>query len=541
MRYNGNQNTDWLDRYKKKIILSIVSILTLTIVVTMLLISFTMRSRLLQEGRVRAEELGTVILSSLEHLMQERNPGRMQSTLVAIGREDTPLVKVFIVDNRGKVAYSSRVKDIGVTIDRFTDVSCRGCHSGPTAVPNEAATGIMLDGKRVLRYVRIIQNGPTCYQCHPASQPINGKLIIDWSLEPTYALVSALILIIIGAGLAGLIIFVPVLWRILSRGVDTYIAEIRMKSTELAVLYNIVERLSTTIELEELKRIIVDIVGDSLGADEIDMVLPNEYRELGAIVWTKSGTEIVRKKVENGTSLAEIIRVWSEGRIPDHAVVNDGKEIHMPVTKGEERLALIVVRFAEGGFDVHQLTLVRAMANHIAVAFENALLYHIAITDELTGLFTSRHFRQAIAKKYSHYHEFGEKMTLLMIDIDNFKRVNDTYGHPAGDVILKDVGRCIMSSIRDDDMGFRYGGEEFAVILPVTDVEAGKRVANRMRKLIENYPFRVDQHVLQVTVSIGVASWPKSADTIKEIITEADKSLYEAKDEGRNRVVVRTR
>jgi len=103
------------------------------------------------------------------------------------------------------------------------------------------------------------------------------------------------------------------------------------------------------------------------------------------------------------------------------------------------------------------------------------------------------------------------------------------------------VGRCIMSSIRDDDMGFRYGGEEFAVILPVTDVEAGKAVANRMRRLIENYPFKADQHVLQVTVSIGIASWPQSADTIKEIITEADKALYEAKNGGRNRVVVRTR
>ena len=132
-------------------------------------------------------------------------------------------------------------------------------------------------------------------------------------------------------------------------------------------------------------------------------------------------------------------------------------------------------------------------------------------------------------------------MTLLMIDIDNFKKINDTYGHPAGDAILKDVGRCIMSSIRDDDMGFRYGGEEFAVILPVTDVAAGKAVANRMRKLIESYPFKADQHVLQVTVSIGVASWPASAETIREIITEADKALYEAKHGGKNRVVARRR
>ena len=130
-------------------------------------------------------------------------------------------------------------------------------------------------------------------------------------------------------------------------------------------------------------------------------------------------------------------------------------------------------------------------------------------------------------------------MTLLMIDIDNFKKINDTYGHPAGDAILKEVSKCILSSIRDPDLGFRYGGEEFAVILPASDIPAGNVVAERMRALIEHYPFKIDQHVLQVTVSIGVASWPASAESIKELISEADKGLYEAKHAGKNRVMVR--
>jgi diguanylate cyclase (GGDEF)-like protein len=239
--------------------------------------------------------------------------------------------------------------------------------------------------------------------------------------------------------------------------------------------------------------------------------------------------------------LQEIIHDWFDGRLTNHAVVNGGREILMPVTKGGDRLALIVVRSAAAAFEESRLAMVRAMANHIAVAFENAMLYHIAITDELTGLFSSRHFRQAIAKRYALYHEFGEKMTLLMVDIDNFKKVNDTYGHPAGDAILKDVGRCILSAIRDDDMGFRYGGEEFSVILPRSSIKAGLAVAERMRSLIEHFPFKADQHVLQISVSIGVASWPESAETIKELITEADKALYEAKRRGRNRVVVMTR
>lgn len=535
------QNQEWLDRYKKKIILSVVSLMTLSIVVTMIYITCTMRSRLIEERGVQAEELGTILHSSLNHLMEARDPGKMQNTLVAIGKENPAIVKAFIIDTRGKVAYSSREKDIGAVIDRFSDISCKGCHSGPVAAPHDKTMTVTVDGKRVLRHVHIIENQPACHRCHPAGTRINGKLVIDSSLEPTDALVRAVILIILGSSLACLAILIPFLWRTLSKGVNTYINEIRMRSAELLILYSIVDRLSATIDFEELKHIIIEIISEALGADEIDMVLPNEYRELGVIVWTKDKGAMLRKKVEVASALHDIIYAWGEGRITEHTIVNDGQEIHMPVSKGDNRLALIIIRSASGVFEPYQLTLVRGMANHISVAFENALLYRMAITDELTGLYSIRHFRQAIGKRHSLFQGYGEKMTLLMIDIDNFKKINDTYGHPAGDAILKEVGKCILSSIRDPDLGFRYGGEEFAVILPASDIPAGKVVAERMRALIEHYPFKIDQHVLKVTVSIGVASWPASAENIKELISEADKALYEAKHEGKNRIAVRVR
>jgi len=536
---NAVQNQEWLDRYKKKIIIGIVSVMTLSIIITMIYIACTMRSRLIDERAVQAEEIGIIIHSSLNHLMEARDPGKMQDTLVGIGKENPAIVGTFILDNKGKVAYSSRQKDIGTTIDRFSDVSCKGCHSGPVTVPHDKTMTVTVDGTRVIRHVHIIENQPSCHRCHPAEVRINGKLVIDSSLESTDSLIRTIILIILGSSLVCLAILIPFLWQALSKGVNTYIKEIRMKSAELLILYSIVDRLSTTIEFEELKHIIIEIISEALGADEIDMVLPNEYRELGVIVWAKNKKDMQRKKVEVASALHDIIYAWVEGRITDHTIVNDGQEIHMPVSKGENRLALFIIRRTSGSFEPYQLTLVRGMANHISVAFENALLYRMAITDELTGLYSSRHFKQAIGKKYSLFHEFGEKMTLLMIDIDDFKRVNDTYGHPAGDAILKEVGKCILSSIREPDLGFRYGGEEFAVILPASDIPAGKVVAERMRALIEHYPFKVDQHVLKVTVSIGVASWPESAESIKEIIAEADKALYEAKHGGKNKVMVR--
>ncbi|MEK6744445.1 MAG: sensor domain-containing diguanylate cyclase [Nitrospirota bacterium] len=533
------QNQEWLDRYKKKIILGIVSVMTLSIVVTMFYITCTMRSRLIQERGVQAEELGIVLHSSLNYLMEARDPGKMQNTLVVIGKENPAIVKTFIIDTKGKVAYSSREKDIGATIDRFTDISCKGCHSGPVTVPHDKTMTVTVDGKRVLRHVHIIENQPSCHRCHPADVRINGKLVIDSSLEPTDSLIRTVILIILGSSLACLAVLIPFLWWALSRGVNTYIDEIRTKSAELLILYSIVDRLSATIDFEELKQIIIEIISEALGADEIDMVLPNEYRELGVIVWAKDKSAMQRKKVEVASALHDIIYAWGEGRITEHVIVNEGKEIHMPVSKGDNRLALIIIRSTSGVFEPYQLALVRGMANHISVAFENALLYRMAITDELTGLYSIRHFRQAIGKRYSLFHEFGEKMTLLMIDIDNFKKINDSYGHPAGDAILREVSKCILSSIREPDLGFRYGGEEFAVILPASDIPAGKVVAERMRSLIEHYPFKVDQHVLKVTVSIGVASWPASAESIKELIAEADKALYEAKHGGKNQIVVR--
>lgn len=535
------QNNEWLDTYKKKIILGIVSLMTLSIIVMMIYVACTMSSRLMKERGIQAEELGIILHSSLNYLMEARDPGKMQNTLVAIGKENPVIVRTFILDNGGKVAYSSRAKDIGATIDRFSDVSCTGCHRVPVTVPHARTMIVTVDGKRVLRHVHVIENQPSCHRCHPAEARINGKLVIDSSLEPTESLIRTVILIILGSSLACLAILIPFLWWALSKGVNTYINEIRMKSAELLILYGIVDRLSTTIDIEELKYIIIEMISEALGADEIDMVLPNEYRELGVIVWTKDKSAMVRKKVEVASALHDIIYAWVEGRLTEHTIVNEGKEIHMPVSKGDNRLALIIIRSTSGVFEPYQLTLVRGMANHISVAFENALLYRMAITDELTGLYSIRHFRQYIGKKYSLFHEYGEKMTLLMIDIDNFKKINDTYGHPAGDAILKEVGKCILSSIREPDLGFRYGGEEFAVVLPASDIPAGTVVAERMRALIEHYPFKIDQHVLKMTVSIGVASWPASADSIKDIISEADKALYEAKHGGKNRVIVRVR
>ena len=536
-RLNEFKIADWLFLYKRKITVGILTALTVSIAITMIFIGVTLRSRLISDSKVKTEELSGVIKLSIGHLMLTRDPGEIQSTLVAIGRTESSIVKAFILDKQGRVAYSSHKEEVGTLIDRFSNYSCKGCHTGPVAIPHETTVVIATDKEQVLRNVSIIYNEKICHSCHDPSDRINGKLIIDRSMKSTDELITTVEMIIVIPGIVCLVFLVPFLSRLLSRGVDKYIQEIFLKSTELTLMYGIVERLSKTIEIEELKPIIIEIITEAFGADQIEIILPKEGREYGGVHWEKAVNRIERRKNGEQDPLRTVIDDWLEEKLTEERISESLKEVYMPISKGSSRSALIVLRKTEGSFDPQRLVLVRAMASHISVAFENAALYHIAITDELTGLYSKRHFRFSMEKKFTFFESFGEKLTLLMIDIDNFKKVNDTYGHPAGDTILKDISQCIQYSTRDGDTAFRYGGEEFAVILPATDVSGGRLVAERMRKQIESQTFKIGDQAYKITVSIGAATCPANAVTIKDLIMESDKALYEAKRAGKNRVV----
>jgi diguanylate cyclase (GGDEF)-like protein len=287
----------------------------------------------------------------------------------------------------------------------------------------------------------------------------------------------------------------------------------------------------------ELEHIIVEIMRDTFEPDEIDLLVHRDGKELKVISWPSEDNRIDRKKIVQGSELSRLANEWAAGRITEYHVSDDGRTILIPVAKGSRRFALIAARKTEGTFDSERLTLIRAMASHVAVALENAFLYTMAITDELTQLFTPRHFRSIIDREYQEFERFGKKITLLMIDLDDFKRVNDTYGHVMGDNVLKGVAGWISKSVRDRDLVFRYGGEEFAVILPSTDMKGGKHVAERIRRNICDARFEDGGVSIQVTTSIGVASCPENATGIRDLILSADNALYAAKRNGKNCVV----
>ncbi len=166
-------------------------------------------------------------------------------------------------------------------------------------------------------------------------------------------------------------------------------------------------------------------------------------------------------------------------------------------------------------------------------------LTEMSTRDELTSLFNRRYFMEALEREISGVSRYGHLLSLFIVDIDFFKKINDKHGHPCGDAVLKDFSELLGDSVRKYDIACRYGGEEFAVILPDTSAEKAVSLCGRFRKKIEQHTFEYDDLKLKITASIGVASGRCGRDPLGEnLINSADKALYKAKNQGRNQVVV---
>ena len=161
------------------------------------------------------------------------------------------------------------------------------------------------------------------------------------------------------------------------------------------------------------------------------------------------------------------------------------------------------------------------------------LNYH----DSLTDLYNRRYFMQTGKQEIERANRYKEPLSLMMIDIDHFKNVNDTYGHIAGDKVLKQLSSILKESVRNADIAGRLGGEEFGIILPKSSLDKAKKVAERLRKNIENNTFKYDKANISITISIGIAAYKKTNINMDNLIHEADLALYEAKKIGRNCVV----
>ena len=163
-------------------------------------------------------------------------------------------------------------------------------------------------------------------------------------------------------------------------------------------------------------------------------------------------------------------------------------------------------------------------------------IYRLTTVDGLTQIYNKRYFLETLEREISRAHRYHRDLALIMFDIDFFKNVNDTHGHLAGDSVLKQLASVLKGRIRREDIMARYGGEEFAIILPEISVHNAMVFADKVRKLVEKTPFKFEDTKIPITVSVGVAEIGAGIQSTGDFIRIADEKLYQAKQEGRNRV-----
>ncbi len=202
-----------------------------------------------------------------------------------------------------------------------------------------------------------------------------------------------------------------------------------------------------------------------------------------------------------------------------------------------ERLGLIAFENTRASL-IEAKELFERSSRHIAFCLEHLEAKNMAYLDDLTSLFNQRYLPQVLAQEIDRCHRKNQKFSLLFLDVDYFKRVNDGHGHLTGSQLLVEVGKIIKTTIRSYDPLFRYGGDEFLALLVDTDRMTGEKVAERIRRAIESHEFVIDGKNISLTVSIGLSVFPDHAKSAQELIKLADQAMYYGKNKSRNIVYI---
>ena len=330
----------------------------------------------------------------------------------------------------------------------------------------------------------------------------------------------------------------------------------------LSVVTDFNQAIGAQLESPGLYRAILMKTAELAGAEQASLMIFDETSQELSIKCVKGLNEkiVQNLRVKPGQGIAGLVfetgrsllvkNVDQDPRFTERqrARYKTKSLICVPLSIDQRKIGVINLTDKTGnGFDENDLRLVESVASHASVALDRTDYYKmsedlrkISITDSLTDLYNRRFFQDRISEEIERSRRHGLPFSLIMLDIDNFKQYNDTYGHLAGDEALRLTAATIKNSVRNIDRVARYGGEEFAVILPMTELAAARDIAERIRSGMAGRYFPDDalRAAVKLTASLGIASFPLHADNLFDLVGNADKALYIAKVNGKNRVAL---
>jgi len=330
-------------------------------------------------------------------------------------------------------------------------------------------------------------------------------------------------------------------------------------SGEVTVFHELGKALTSTLELEQVLRTIMEKIDEFLRPDTWSMLLVDESKQelYFELAIGKGAPALKDVRIKIGQGIAGWVAQHGEAVVvPD---VSKDTRFFSKVdekTKTETRsIVAVPVRFRDhclgvielvncvgpNGFDERSMALLEALADFAAIAIENARhvkkIHDLTITDDVTTLYNSRHLHFILETEIYRSQRYGYEFSVIFIDLDHFKNVNDSHGHLVGSKLLAEIGQVLKVNCRLIDFAFRYGGDEFVILLPQTSKESACTVARRLHKLIRETTWLTGEALnIRITSSMGVASYPADSKTKVHLLQLADEAMYNVKNSTRDNV-----
>ena len=328
---------------------------------------------------------------------------------------------------------------------------------------------------------------------------------------------------------------------------------------ELKIFHDVAKALTSTLDLDTILQTIMEKMAAYFEPATWSLVMIDESSQEAyyAASVGKGSESLAALRLSDGATLTEWVIAHGEALViedvnADGLIEPDTRSewfegicpvVCVPVRTGGKVLGVIQLVNIDMQVYVRSEMLLQTLADYAAIAIENAQavrrIQELSITDDCTGLYNARHLFTVLSDEVHRSARFGYEFTLLFLDLDHFKRVNDEHGHIVGSKLLAQVGECLRENLRLVDAAFRYGGDEFAILLPQASREAGLRVARRISRMFHHRQWLPDEQFrVDLRASIGIATYPEDAATPQAIVQRADEMMYFVKQAGRDNIAV---